>query len=79
MIPSTRPGYYNVGASWFDDEFKRAEALKASTVQDVNKIVDRVQHTAKGIQAALVAGAAITALSTAALIRSTVKGRRRHG
>jgi cell division protein FtsX len=69
-------GYYSVGASWFDDEFKRAEALKASTVQDVNKIVDRVQSTAKGIQAALIAGAAVTALSTVALIRQVRKGRR---
>jgi hypothetical protein len=69
-------GYYSVGASWFDDEFKRAEQLKASAIVDANKLVDRVQNTAKGVQAALIAGAAVTALSTVALIRQVRRGRR---
>lgn len=71
--------YYSVGASWFDDEFKRAEALKTSAVKDANKLMDRVQHTAKGLQAAVIAGAAVTGISTIALIRESLKGRRRHG
>lgn len=71
-----RSGRASLGAMMWDQQLSRLEALKASAVSDLNNLVTRADGTAKKVSVALVASAAVTGLSTIAIVLAARKARR---
>ncbi len=78
---------YTVGGMMFDDQLARVEkvarelkdnawALKSSAATDAGKLLARADATAGKVTGAIIMSTVVTAVSTVALIRSTVKARR---
>jgi hypothetical protein len=58
-----------------DSDLKRIEKLKATAVDDANKLMTRADETARKLRGAVVANAVITGLSTIVLVGMALKTR----
>lgn len=67
-----RAGVGSIGAMMFDQQLKRLEGLKTSTIADAGKLLAQADQTARRVSAALIVSAVVTGVSTVVLVKKAM-------